>query len=67
MFIRKILKSRHEQDLQADLPVVENGTRAAVSAAVLHGAHIVRVHDVAGAVATVKITDAIRDPERWDF
>jgi dihydropteroate synthase len=40
--------------------MVEIGTHAAVAAAVLQGAHIVRVHDVAGARATVTIIDAIR-------
>lgn len=37
-----------------------HGTMATVSAAVLHGAHIVRVHDVKAAVETVRIADAIR-------
>jgi dihydropteroate synthase len=38
---------------------VETGTQAAVAAAVLNGAHIVRVHDVGNTLATVKVVDAI--------
>jgi dihydropteroate synthase len=58
-FIRKILKQAHEEDIRPDLPIVETGSQAAVSAAVLNGAHIVRVHDVANTLATVKILDAM--------
>ncbi|HXZ24953.1 MAG TPA: dihydropteroate synthase, partial [Nitrospiria bacterium] len=36
------------------------GTAAAVTAAVLHGAHMVRVHDVAEMVRVVRVADAIR-------
>jgi len=60
-FIRKILKQAHEEDIRPDLPIVETGTQAAVAAAVLNGAHIVRVHDVANTIATVKVLDALRD------
>jgi dihydropteroate synthase len=62
-FIRKILKQAHEEDIRPDLPMVETGSQAAVAAAVLNGAHIVRVHDVANTVATVKIIDALRAAE----
>lgn len=43
-------------------PVSERlyGTMATVTAAVLKGAHIVRVHDVRAAVETVRVADAIR-------
>jgi dihydropteroate synthase len=58
-FIRKILKEAPETDLQPDLPLVETGSQAAVAAAILNGVHIVRVHDVAGTLATAKIVDAI--------
>lgn len=58
-FIRKILKDEHVDDIPADLPVVETGTQATVAASILNGAHIVRVHDVANTLATVKIVDAI--------
>ena len=59
-FIRKLLKDDQTDDLQPDLPVVETGTQAAVAAAVLSGAHIVRVHNVANTRATIRILDAIR-------
>lgn len=38
-------------------------TMATITAAVLRGAHIIRVHDVKAAVETVKIADAIRSTE----
>ena len=62
-FIRKILKQAHEEDIRPDLPLVETGTQAAVAAAVLNGAHVIRVHDVANTIPTVKILDALRDAE----
>ena len=62
-FIRKILKPAHEEDIRPDLPIVETGTQAAVAAAVLNGAHIVRVHNVGNTVATVKILDALKNAE----
>jgi dihydropteroate synthase len=37
---------------------------ASVAAAVLRGAHIVRVHDVRAAVETVKVIDAIKAVNR---
>jgi dihydropteroate synthase len=37
-----------------------HGTMATVTAAVLRGAHVVRVHDVRAAAETVRIADAIR-------
>jgi dihydropteroate synthase len=58
-FIRRLVKPPEAPDIPADLPVVETGTQAAVAAAILNGAHIVRVHDVAGTAATVKVIDAI--------
>ena len=58
-FIRKILKAEQQEDLLPDLPIVEIGSQAAVAAAVLNGAHIVRVHEVANTLATVKIIDAL--------
>jgi len=58
-FIRKILKDEHVEDIRPDLPVVETGSQAALAAAVLNGAHIVRVHDVANTLATVKVLDAL--------
>ncbi|HUL75119.1 MAG TPA: dihydropteroate synthase [Vicinamibacterales bacterium] len=45
-----------------DVPASERawGTAAAVTAAVLGGAHIVRVHDVAEMVQVVRVADAVR-------
>ena len=41
------------------------GTAAAVTAAVLHGARVVRVHDVAEMVRVVRVADAIRRGGRY--
>lgn len=60
-FIRKLLKAPGQDDLPADLPIVETGTQAAIAAAVLAGAHIVRVHQVAETATTVRIVDAVRN------
>ena len=46
--------------LQKGVSERNTGTMATVSAAVMNGAHVVRVHDVAKAVETVKIIDAIK-------
>ena len=57
-FIRKLLG---KGDIHPQATAVETGTQATVSAAALGGAHIVRVHDVAGTNSTLKIIDAIRN------
>jgi dihydropteroate synthase len=62
-FIRKILKDAHDDDIRPDLAVVETGSQAAAAAAILNGAHIVRVHDVANTVATAKILDAMMNAQ----
>jgi dihydropteroate synthase len=62
-FIRKLLKDAHSDDIHPDTPIVEIGTQAAVAAAVLSGAHIVRVHDVANTRATIRILDAMKAAE----
>jgi dihydropteroate synthase len=59
-FIRNLLKDAHSDDIPPDKPIVETGTQAAVAAAVLCGAHIVRVHDVANTRATIRILDAMK-------
>ena len=59
-FIRKLLKDEQSEDISPDSPIVEIGTQAAVAAAVLRGAHIVRVHDVANTRATIRILDAMK-------
>jgi len=59
-FIRKLLAKPLGYEPNTDAPEVESGTQAAVAAAVMNGAHILRVHNVANARATVRIIDAIR-------
>lgn len=59
-FIRDKLKDAKGTPPDPSSQVVEKGTQAAVAAAVLNGADIVRCHDVAGTRVTVKIIDAIR-------
>lgn len=58
-FIRNLVKPQGSDDIAADSPAVETGTQATVAAAILGGAHIVRVHDVANTLATVRVMDAI--------
>ncbi len=57
-FIRKTLGETEAGTVSRE--DIETGTQATVSAAILGGAHIVRVHDVAATSATVKILDAMR-------
>jgi dihydropteroate synthase len=52
-FIGRLLGGAHVQDRIY-------GTMATVTAAVLRGAHIVRVHDVRAAVETVRVADALK-------
>jgi dihydropteroate synthase len=59
-FIRDLVKAPGQEDPAPDRPEVETGTQAAVAAAVMNGAHIVRVHDVASTRATLSVLDAIR-------
>jgi dihydropteroate synthase len=60
-FIRNILKHTTVKDINPGLPVVEIGTQASVAAAVLNGAHMVRVHNVANTRTTLEIIDAINN------
>ena len=60
-FIRDLLKDETQKDVHPQSRIVETGTQASVAAAVLNGAHIVRVHDVASTRITVKIIDAIKN------
>ncbi len=60
MFIRQLLKNPPDQDLSPLSDAVARGTQAAVAAAAMQGAHIVRVHDVARTRSTLSIIDAIR-------
>jgi dihydropteroate synthase len=59
-FIRNILEGSHEGDTRLEMPELETGTQAAIAAAVLNGAHMVRVHDVAKARSTLELIDSIR-------
>ena len=59
-FIRDLVKAPGQEDLAPDRPEVEAGTQVAVAAAVMNGAKIVRVHDVAATKATLRVLDAIR-------
>jgi dihydropteroate synthase len=60
-FIRNILKDKTVKDINPDLAEVEIGTQASVAAAVLNGAHMVRVHNVTNTRVTLKIIDAINN------
>jgi len=59
-FVRKLLKPDHLTDIDPLIPLVETGTQAAVAVATLNGADIVRVHNVAGTLATLKIVAATK-------
>lgn len=61
-FIRKLLSGpENRNEPSPDHDVVALGTQAAVSASILNGAHILRVHNVAEARTTSTIIDAIRN------
>ncbi len=60
MFIRQLVKPATEKDLDPRSIEVARGTQAAVAAAAMNGAHIIRVHDVARTRATLAVVDAIR-------
>ena len=64
-FIRNLLKDNSVKEINADSAMVESGTQASVAAAILNGAHIVRVHDVANTRVTVKIIDAIKNAQNF--
>ncbi|MCP4745208.1 MAG: dihydropteroate synthase [Desulfobacteraceae bacterium] len=59
-FIRKLLGGPSQDALPANHPDVQIGTQAAVCAAAIYGAHILRVHDVMNTKAALCIIDAIR-------
>jgi dihydropteroate synthase len=64
-FIRNLIKDETREDAHPHSRIVETGTQASVAAAVLNGAHIVRVHDVANTRITVKIIDAIKNSRQF--
>jgi len=57
-FIGRLLKDENGEPTPAAERL--HGTMASITAAVLRGAQIVRVHDVKAAVETVRIADAVR-------
>jgi dihydropteroate synthase len=59
-FIRKLVAEPPQKELAADRPEVETGTQAALAMAIMNGAHIVRVHNVANTKAMVTVLDAIK-------
>ncbi len=59
-FIRRLLKKADEKDIDPMLPIVETGTQASIAIAVLRGASIVRVHDVANTKNMLTVLDAIK-------
>ena len=60
MFIRQLVKQTNEKDIDPLSAEVAWGTQAAVAAAAMQGAQIVRVHDVARTRATLAVIDALR-------
>ncbi len=60
-FIRKILSLPGSEEISPMHSSVETGTQASVAAAIMNGAHMVRVHDVANTRSTIKIADAIKN------
>jgi dihydropteroate synthase len=58
-FIRRLLSDDPATPLSPDDPDVVHGTVAAATAAILSGAHLIRVHEVAPARAAARIADAL--------
>jgi dihydropteroate synthase len=59
-FIRNLIKASDPEGLDPDSESIETGTQAIAAAGILNGAHILRVHDVARTVATVRLMDAMK-------
>lgn len=59
-FIRNLLRTCDPEGLDPNPEMIETGTQAIVAAGILNGAHILRVHDVARTVATVRLMDAMK-------
>ena len=57
-FIGRILADESGTPAHAEDRI--HGTMATITAAILHGAHIVRVHDVKATVETIRVTESIR-------
>ena len=59
-FIRNLLKNTDPEGLDPTPESIETGTQAIVAAGILNGAHILRVHDVARTMTTVRLMDAMK-------
>jgi dihydropteroate synthase len=59
-FIRNLLKTTDPEGLDPGSESIETGTQAIVAASILNGAHILRVHDVARTMTTVRLMDAMK-------
>jgi dihydropteroate synthase len=59
-FIRNLLKTTDPEGLDPAPESIETGTQAVVAAGILTGAHILRVHDVARTMTTVRLMDAMK-------
>ncbi len=57
-FLGRMLKNADGVDAPADNRL--HGSMVTITVAILHGAHIVRVHDVKAAVETVRVADGIK-------
>lgn len=66
-FIRRLLKPPEGPEPPPDHGRIIAGTQATLAAAIMKGVHLVRVHDVAAAVTTCKIADAIKNAVSPDF
>ena len=60
-FIRNLLKATDPKGLDPSLESIETGTQAIVAAGILNGAHILRVHDVARTMITLRLMDAMKE------
>src|ERR1043166_5439244 len=61
-FIGRILADESGTPAAAEDRV--HGTMATITTAILHGAHIIRVHDVKAAAETIRVAEAIRENPR---
>ena len=60
-FIRNLLKATDPEGLDPSLESIEIGTQAIIAAGILNGAHILRVHDVARTMTTLRLMDAMKE------
>ncbi|MFO7964173.1 MAG: dihydropteroate synthase [Desulfobacterales bacterium] len=60
-FLRNLVAQHRNGPADAKGPDVAAATQISVAAAVLHGAHMVRVHDVADTALALQVVDAIKN------